>query len=576
MRRESLLGKPENLHPFNNFKDVSKLHSLCVPALGELHAGKFDLFCPALAWKIEKRTGEDGALEYWIHLREDIVWQPLKKEHFPDLTLSPWFLEKRPVTAYDFKFYLDAVMNPFLSEPKAASLRSYYSDLEGFRVENEKTFVVRWKSSGDPPRPKFNSFALTVELRPLPSFVYQHFADGTKIISGEEEDDYRKSSVWAQNFSNHFAKNTIVSCGSWIFHGMNEEGIRLRRNGSYFNPYIALTKGLELRFESSIDNVFQDFKADKIDLCYLSPIQSGQLEAFLNSDLYKRQESEGNKVALLDYVDSAYSYIAWNQNRELFASNKVRLAMTLAIDRQRLISQNLSERAVQCTGPFHCYSPSYDGDLRAWPHAPDLAKRLLEEEGWHDLDGDGIRERHVNGEKQLFSFSLVYYNKSQLAKSIGEYVATELKKIGVDCRPIGLEIADLSRTFDDKNFDALQMGWSLGCPPEDPKQLWYSKLADEKGSSNVIGFKDPIADRLIEELLYEYDPEARLNLYHRFHKLIHESAAYTFLYFPRARLLYRSRLKNLFIPRDRQDLIENAAVYEPDLRFTWIEDQKVL
>ena len=57
-------------------------------------------------------------------------------------------------------------------------------------------------------------------LRPLAGFVYKYFADGKKILEEDQDPNaYRTSSVWAQNFSQHWAKNIIPSCGPWISMG---------------------------------------------------------------------------------------------------------------------------------------------------------------------------------------------------------------------------------------------------------------------------------------------------------------------------------------------------------------------
>jgi peptide/nickel transport system substrate-binding protein len=154
---------------------------------------------------------------------------------------------------------------------------------------------------------------------------------------------------------------------------------------------------------------------------------------------------------------------------------------------------------------------------------------------------------------------------------ICEYIATSLREIGIDCQFAGLDVTDLSRQFDDKNFDAIFMGWKLGTPPEDPRQLWHSSGAKEKGSSNMIGFSNPKIDEIIDNLNYEYDKDKRILLYHRFHQIIHEEEPYTFLYTPKMRLLYRQHVKNIFIPRERQDLIPGANIPEPNTQAIWLE-----
>ena len=104
--------------------------------------------------------------------------------------------------------------------------------------------------------------------------------------------------------------------------------------------------------------------------------------------------------------------------------------------------------------------------------------------------GTGVRSKLINGIKVPFDFTLTYFVKNPTTKSICEYIATSLKEIGVNCHLNGVDTADLSATFEDKNFDAICLGWMLGTPPEDPSQIWYSSGAKEKGSSNAIGFSN--------------------------------------------------------------------------------------
>lgn len=582
-RREAILGRLESLHPFNGFREVVKLQDMCSVTVAQLQFGKYETMTPHMAIKLEARPirEEPEAEEFWVHLREDVYWQPLNRAHFPkDFTLASHFLKKHPVTAHDFKFYFDAIMNPHISEPKAASLRTYLGEIEEFRVVDDYTFVVRWKrervkeaGSEEVSKVKFSAKLLTGSLQPLPCFVYQYFPDGKKIIDDEGDPDiYRYHSVWAQNFVHHFAKNIIVSCGPWIFDGMNEEGIKFKRNSDFHNPYIALTEEIHFSFKESYDAIWQDFKAGKIDMCRIAPSQLPELENFYTSSIYQEQKSNSKAIKELDFVDTVYYYIGWNEASPYFESKKVRQAMTMMIDRNRIIHQNLNDMGLMVTGPFFCCSPSYDKEVEPWPYNPYDARRLLEEEGWLDLDGDGIREKSIRGKKVLFRFTLTYYAKNLSTKIICEYIATSLREVGIDCQLNGLDIADLSLAFEDKNFDALYMGWSLGTPPDDPKQLWHSSGAKEKGSSNAVGYADPESDAIIEKLQYVYNPEERSSLYHKFHRIIHEEAPYTFLYSPKARLLYREYIQNLFIPEERQDLVPGADISEPDFRVIWLSN----
>lgn len=581
IRKEATIGKPNNLHPFSNWSEIASWISLCTVSLAGQEVGKYETYTPDMALSMELRQNSEGQPEYWLFLRKDVYWAPLNLSHFPEgIKLAPVFFKKHQVTAHDFKFYYDAMMNRHVGEAGAVALRNYYDGIEEMRVIDDFTIVVRWKTKQikdehgqEKFQMKYMSKSLTGALRPLARFVYQYFSDGTKIIAEDEDPNtYRTNPVWAQNFSHHWANNIIVSCGSWLFDGMTDREIRFKRNPDFYEPYANLTDIYEMKFRDSPDAIWEDFKLGSLDLFNVPPNLLDELDVFLNSTPYLNQAKEGLKANKLNYLGRTYNYIGWNETNPLFNQRKVRQALTLAIDRERIIRQNLNGMGMQTTGPFFPYSPSYDPSLKPYPFDPDQAKQLLREEGWIDTDGDGIIDKVINGKKTPFRFTLTYYVKNPTSKALSDYIVTALKQIGIDCKLNGVDIADLSAVFEDKSFDAVLLGWALGTPPEDPRQLWSSSGAKEKGSSNAIGFSNKEIDQIIDELEYEYDPDKRTVLYHRFDAIIYEEAPYTFLYAPKVTLVYRDYLQNVFIPADRQDLIPGANVGEPQPNIFWIRN----
>lgn len=577
----SSVGKPDNLHPFSNWSQVVSWHDLCTVTAARLAFGKYETFAPEMAQRIEERiNAATGRPEFWIFLRNDVYWEPLKPDYFAfPIYLAPQFLRKNQVTAEDFKFYYDAMMNPYMQEPGAVSLRTYYSAIESVEVIDKFTLVVRWKTRQVPdakgkesPQIKYIAKLLTGGLKPLPCFVYKYFADGKKIIEDDDKDPqtYRTNSIWAQNFSTHWAKNIIVSCGAWIFQGMTDKQIKFSRNPNFFFPLGALTGSIEIDFKESPDNVWQAFKNEALDSINLQPNELTEFQTFLQSDIYKKQAQKGLSIHRLDFLSRSYAYIAWNETKPFFNNAKMRRAMTMAIDRQRIIEQTLNGQGVEIHGTFFVNSKANNPSIVPWPFSPQQARRLLEEEGWIDTDGDGIVDKLIDGKRTPFSFFLTYYVKNPISKAICEYVSIALKDIGVECKLHGVDVADLSATFDDKNFDALNLAWGLGTPPDDPRQLWHSSGAKEKGSSNAIGFANAEIDSIIDKLDYEHDAERRIALYHRFDAIIHDEQPYTFLYTPKVAFIYRDYLQNVFIPAERQDLVPGADIAEPNSAIYWL------
>ncbi len=574
-------GKYDNLLPFADWLEVSIWNDWCNVGVGKQMFGKYETISPDMAIKMEERKTQEGqGSEYWIHLRDNVFWQPLSQDFFPSgFELSDHFLKKHQVTAEDFKFYFDAAMNPYISSMGAVSLRPYLQDIVEFRVVDKLTFVIRWKvkkivepDGKEVFKTKYVAKLLTAGLRPLAGFVYQYYPNGKKIVEDDKDPmTYRKNAIWAQGFNQHWARNIIVSCGPWTFDGRTERQINFKRNRDFYFPLAALVEKHEIQFKENPDNVWQDFKGNKLTTYSIQPDQLLELKNFLNSSQYAEQANKNQKIERLDYFARSFSYVGWNQKKPFFNSAKVRQALTLAIDRQRIIKQFLNGMAMEITGPMYPFDRSYDKNIIPWPFDVQKAKHLLEEEGWYDHNGDGIIDKVIDGQDVPFRFTLCYISRSAVGRNIAEFICTSLKEIGIDCRTSGLDYPDMTAKISDKNFDALLMGWSLGSPPEDPRQIWYTDKGDEKGSSNYIGFSNAEVDQIINALDFESNIEKRIALYHRFQRIIHEEAPYVFLYCPKVAFLYREALQNVFIPADRQDLVPGADVAEPDSNIFWLK-----
>jgi len=581
--QQATIGRPKNLHPFSDWSLVVGWNSICTAGIAGQEVGKYETYTPDIATRMELRTNENGQQEYWIFLRNDVYWEPLNPDFLPGIqTLGAIFFEKHPVTAHDFVFYIDAIMNPYVEEGLAVTLREYLNDIEEYRALDDHTLVVRWKTDqvkdekgNTVRRMKYMAQSWTTGLRPLARFVYQRFADGSKIINDENNPSaYRKSPIWAQNFAHHWAINYIVSCGPWLFNGLTERQISFKRNPNFYDRYAALAAGIEVGFKNAPDAIWEQFKSGELDLFEIPANLLEELDSFLKSTPYLEQEKQGLKIKRLNYLARSYIYIGWNETKPHFASKKVRQALTMAIDRERIVKFYLNGMGMQTTGTFFPFSPSYDKNLPLYPFSSQEALNLLHEEGWYDITGEGILSKNIDGKIVPFKFTLTYFVKNTLTKSICEYVAMALKKIGILCVLNGVDMSDLSRVFEEKNFDALYMGWSLGSPPEDPKQIWDSSGAKEPGSSNAIGFANREVDEIIKKLEYEDDHQKRIELYHRFDAIIYDEAPYTFLFAPKMTLLYREYVQNVFIPAENQELIPGANVGEPVPSLFWIKPIK--
>ena len=94
-------------------------------------------------------------------------------------------------------------------------------------------------------------------------------------------------------------------------------------------------------------------------------------------------------------------------------------------------------------------------------------------------------------------------------------------------------------------FDAVILGWGMPLDEPDDYQVWHSQ-ADNKGS-NVISFKHPRVDALLEENRRTFDPQKRIALYREFQQILNDEQPYTFLFIQKAIVALDKRFHNVTI-----------------------------
>jgi ABC-type transport system substrate-binding protein len=245
-----------------------------------------------------------------------------------------------------------------------------------------------------------------------------------------------------------------------------------------------------------------------------------------------------------------YFYIAWNADQPYFADKRARQAMSHAFNAQLLIDDVFLGLGERCTGPMPTVQPYYDRSLDPYSFDLEKAKILLEEAGWTDSDGDGIRDKLIDGDLVAFDFNFIVFGSSNEYKTIGNIYKEDLAKIGIKMNVSPMEWANLLKKVDAREFDAVTLAWISG-PPVDFRQIWHSSQADLPKGSNRVGFRNAEADRIIEALELEFDEAKRKALSHEFHKLLYDEQPYTFFYTRKSTVFWQRELKNVWFQLTR-------------------------
>jgi peptide/nickel transport system substrate-binding protein len=221
---------------------------------------------------------------------------------------------------------------------------------------------------------------------------------------------------------------------------------------------------------------------------------------------------------------SGYSLIYLNQdnpNTPFFREKEVRQALLYALDRQGLIDTVMNGQAIVAHSPILPGTWAYDAEIPEYFYNPENSKALLDQAGWIDTDGDGVRDR----DGARLAFILLGDNQALL-----DEISRMWAEIGVQATPQTVSLPGLTADFlAPRTFDAAVVHWELSGDP-DPYPLWHSTQITE--GQNYAGWNDRAADEAIERARTTNDQARRRDEYIQWQRLFAEEAPALLLYHP--------------------------------------------
>ena len=440
---------------------------------------KYDKDIKLIGDLAEQWDVSNGGKTITFHLRKNVKWH-----------------DGIEFTADDCLFTYQKFVDPKVATPYSSS----YMDVLKAEVVNKYTFQVTYK---EPFSPALESWSMGI--------IPKHLLDGRDINTDQ--------------FNRHPIGTGPYKFKEWIAG----QKIVLEANDNYFEGRPNIDQFL-YRIIPDSSTMFQELLSGGVDMMGLTPLQ------YLRKSETRRISENYRKFR---YPANAYTYMGYNLTNQLFSDVKVRQALSYAINRQSIIDGILLGLGRPCTGPFSYVSWAYNPKAKSYNYDPELAKKMLSEEGWKDQNRTGILEK--NGKPFRFTILTNQGNTERIRTA--EIIQQNLKAVGIDVSIRVMEWQAFLEQIDKRSFEAIILGWSMGRDP-DLYDIWHSSKT-KKGEYNFIGYENVEVDRLLVEGRRTFDIEKRKKIYYRIHEVLAEEQPYAFLYVPDALPIVHKRFKGI-------------------------------
>ena len=502
-------GLISDIHSLNDYTAGSEaagnIISLMFLKLAELNPDLVS-FSPELARSWE--FSEDRK-QLKFHLRTDVHW---------------W--DGTPTTANDVVFTQQIASNPEIASP-----------------------IIRWKEHISEVEAIDDSTVIFTFDQVYP---YQLMDAVTGVILPKHVLD----TVNAENFgSTEFNQDPLGNGPFMLQEWKPQEQITLKRNPEYYEegkPYL--------------DRIVFRIVPDRTTL--LTQLRAGEVDFLTNVPPREYQKltedyQEGNiSIKPYEFPGRSYEFIVWNtidpdqySPQEIntleeldripnpyFADSRVRRAMTHALNRNLIRDAVGYGLFMEMTGPIPPILWAHNDTLNPLDYSVEKSRQLLDEAGWIDTDGDGIRDK--GGEEFRFTMKL---NAGNTRREQTATLAQEmLREVGVQMDIRQIESATYRNDLMTKRFDAAIVGWATSLKV-DFTSIFHSKAVFDK--FNFSSYRNPEFDRINDRANSTIDRERAKQLWTQAQKILIQDQPYTWLYYQKSTHGLHERFRNVVMDK---------------------------
>jgi len=410
------------------------------------------------------------------------------------------FHDGHVLDAADVKFTYDAIMNPVNLSPRIAD----YEPVKSVQVVDPLTVRITYKRLYSPA---IGTWAMGI----LPAHLLNARAlqnEARRLGKNPAEFSMRQSA---------FNRNPI-GCGPFVFgEWKSDQYIILDRFKNYWEG--------PANYQRYVFRIIPDLLTQEMEF------YAGSLDAYGGGnpphgipphqiDRFKADQ----RYQTISDTAFGYTYIGYNMRREPFNDPRVRRALSMALDVDKIIKYVLNDQGERISGPFVKQTDFYNHHVQWVPYDPQGALALLGRAGWRRDADDWLAK-----DGRRLQFTLITNSGNDQRKSVLAIAQNAWRRLGIDVRTDLVEWSVfIEERVNKSDFDALILGWAMSVEP-DLFQIWHSSQTGPH-QLNFVAFNNNEADELIINIRQEYDHQRKVQYCHRLHEIIADELPYTFLF----------------------------------------------
>lgn len=450
----------------------------------------------------------------------------------------------QPVLASDYIFTLKILMNPKVPTPH---YRAYFSFLRDVIVDqdNPRKFTIITAN------PYILAEPVLSNLEIYPEYVY----DPKGLLKPyslaelcQPDFDFSDREAQLDSFATQFTSNKyafdvnyIRGCGPYnVEEILPDQRIVLSRKKNWWGDALAQTNPL---YSAGPQKII--FKPIPDEASSISLLKNQELDAMgsIPSDQFLKLKTDEQLQQHYNFhtpLAMSYAYIGLNTKDQKLNDKRVRRALAHLTPIDEIIKTSLSGLAQRINGPVLPTKFYYHNDLPLINFDIQKAKALLDEAGWKDSNGDGIRDQMIDG--QIIELRLNYLNSTSnpTGTNFGILMKDHARKAGVDIELKEMEFKSMVKEYKQRNFDMVFITRRRPPIPDDFMQSWHTS-SDRPNGSNRIGFGNADSDALIEKIRTTLASEEQTRLYRKFQEIVYNEQPCIFLLTNKERIIIHKR-----------------------------------